>query len=224
MELVRRNRQHIDPQRFGIEAHVPSRLHGIGMEKRARSMRHLRNFGNGLQNACFIVRQHDAHETHIAIENGLDSSSAHDACLIGIDERNHKALGLPIIKRPEHCRMLDGRGNHAHSMGPAAEFSSRCQCLIVGFGTARSKNDLARRATEAFRNRCASIHHGMQRRTPRRVHAPRIAEVGTEIRKHSLKHAFVQCSCCGVIEIYHSYFSKPYIIKILGIIFISVSL
>ena len=33
MELVRRNRQHIDPQRFGIEAHVPSRLHGIGMEK-----------------------------------------------------------------------------------------------------------------------------------------------------------------------------------------------
>ena len=115
--------------------------------------------------------------------------------------------------------MLDGRGNHAHSMGSAAKFSSRCQCLIVGFGTARSKNDLARRATEAFCNRCASIHHGMQRRTPRRVHAPRIAEVDTEIRKHSLKHAYVQSSCCGVIEIYHSYFSKPYIIKVLGIIF-----
>ena len=120
--------------------------------------------------------------------------------------------------------MLDGRGNHAHSMGPAAEFSPRCQRLIVGFGTAGSESDLARRATEAFRNRCASVHHGMQRRTSRRVYAPRIAEIDTEIRQHSFKHAFMQCGCRGVIEIYHNYFSKPYIVKELGIILISVSI
>ena len=75
--------------------------------------------------------------------------------------------------------------------GPCGRIQLRCQCLIVASVPPEVKNDLARRATEAFRNRCASIHHGMQRRTPRRVYAPRIAEVGTQNTKHSLKHAFV---------------------------------
>ena len=88
---------------------MPSRLHGIGVEKRACAMRRLGNFGNGLQNARFIVRRHDAHEAHVIVENRLDSSSAHDARLVGVDERDRKALGLPIIKRPEHCRRSEER-------------------------------------------------------------------------------------------------------------------
>ena len=49
---------------------MPGRLHGIVAESEPAACATCA-FGNGLQNACFIVRRHNAHEAYIAIENGL---------------------------------------------------------------------------------------------------------------------------------------------------------
>jgi hypothetical protein len=79
IELVRRDREHVDAEGLHVHRNLPRRLHGVGVDKGASRTGDLGDLGNRLHGSDLVVRVHERYEGGIVPECRLEVVRRHDA-------------------------------------------------------------------------------------------------------------------------------------------------
>ena len=174
VELVRRQRQRVDPQRVDGDLQLAGCLHGVGVEQGAGVVRHARERRDVIDVAQLVVGERQRDQRRIRPERGAERVGGDAA--IGIDgdigdvgilggERGQDGRVLEAggdhvraapLPDPFHAAASRGEGDGARGAGDAAEEAADGE--IVRFRAARREDDLlgVRRRPGARRRRRAS--------------------------------------------------------------------
>jgi len=96
VQLVRGHRERVDVQFVHIDGNLANRLNGIAVHVDAALAGHRANFGDRLQHAGLVVREHHRHEPRVGTHGGNDGVSRNTPVEIGRDARHlvHSSLEL----------------------------------------------------------------------------------------------------------------------------------
>ena len=149
MELVRRERKHIDVLRLYIDVDVTGGLHGVGMEQHARVMADLADLGDRQDGADLVVGIHDGHKAGIRADGVLHLLRRYGPDGADGQKLDFKALLFQLFERVQHGMMLKCSGNDVLFALALAKARGGDDRLIIGFAAARGEIDLARGSVQA---------------------------------------------------------------------------
>ena len=173
-DLVGRERQQIGAQHGDVAIDTARRLHGIDMEQTARRMNDRRGFRHRLNDAGFVVGEHQRNQRPRRFGNGFGERRQIEPTL-RIDRQFLDCLAGKASARA-HRDVLDGREQKFRSRKlVAGDLDCRRQRQHIGFGAARGKKHV----TGACPDQCRDLFARLLDQTPRGaalgVHRGRIA-------------------------------------------------
>ncbi len=196
VELVRREREHVDVVLLDIDRNLADSLDSIGVEENALLVAELADLGDGLDDADLVVRVHNRHE------DGLVGAFANDGVLqlverdkavgLGSEIGDAVALFLQLLAGIEDCLVLGGLGDDVVA-ALAVHLRDALDGEIIGLGSAGGEDDLLGGGADQLGNLFAGLFHALLGLPSKGVVAAgSVAELHAEVGHHRFEHAGVQ--------------------------------
>src|ERR1019366_6320264 len=99
------------PRRGHVHRRLAQRLHAIHVQRRAGLVRDLRDLGDGLQRAEFVIGVHDTDQHGLWAHGAPDVFRANDAARPDPQAGDVHAFDAQLLGGREHRRVLDGAGD-----------------------------------------------------------------------------------------------------------------
>ena len=137
VELVRGKRHGGNAQAAEMDRQLSDDLHGVGMHRNAGFGAQLGQFLNRLQDARFVVAQHDADQPGVVVEQFPQMVDLHDSVARHADSLDVETESRQLFRGTDDAGMFDRRNNHASGRRPG----EAQQGQVVCFGTAAGEQD-----------------------------------------------------------------------------------
>ena len=186
MELVRRQGEHVHPQRLHVHGDVPHGLDGVGVEEHALFMAELGDLPDGLNGADFVVHHHHAHQGGVVGDCGGHVGKAHHAVFMDIEIRHGEALLFQRLHGVEHGVVLKGRGDEVLLPFLGAKQCAGQKRLIVGLAAAAGEGNFRRLGIQALRHVGACLIENLPGALTHGVEAGGVAVVLLQAMEHGL--------------------------------------
>ena len=177
IELVGRNREHVDAEVFDVHWDLAGRLHRIGMDHGAALTGDLRQLGNRLHGADLVVRVHDGHERGVVPEGRPQGIRRDDALVTHGQEGGLGASLGQCLEGVEDGFVLDCARNEVPTGRPLERLPGTPDRQVVAFSAPARENNLGRIGPNEGRHRTSGLIDDRLGPLSEVVQARRIAEI-----------------------------------------------
>jgi hypothetical protein len=198
VNLVGRERQHVDVEGVEIDGRLPEGLHRVHVERDPVLAGDRPDLPRGLDGPDLGVGVHDRDQDGLGPDGPPDRLGIHEAVPVHVQVGGLEPQGLEVLHRPQHRVVLDLRRDEVAATAPHRHALDR---HVVGLGAARGEHDLLLAHPEEVRHLLARGLEPLARLPAEAVHARRIAEVLAEVRQHRGNHLGMYRGGGVVIEI-----------------------
>ena len=192
VNLVTRERGHVDLHLLHVERHLADALHGVDVEQHTFFPRHLAELGDGLDRADLVVRQHHGDKDGLVRDRLAQLLRGDPAELVRRQVVDLETLPLEPLGGIQRRLVLGADRDDVIALF-LVELSGALQGQVDALGGARGEDQLLLVAADQRRDLLAGPVHRLFGLPPERVAArSRVAELGREVRHHRLQHPRVE--------------------------------
>ena len=186
--MVRRSQAEL----VDVERELARGLDGIGVEERAGGVGDFGELANGLEDAGFVVGEHDRDEAGVGLEGGFESGGLDAAGGGGLEKGDFDAASLQSFGGVEDGVVLDLCGDEVCAGGQGSE-----QSEVVAFGAAGGEDNFGGSGAEKVGDGIAGVLDGGAGVLAGAVDRAGVGEVGGEEGAHGFDDLREQ-RCGGV--------------------------
>src|SRR5580704_3685837 len=189
VNFVAADGQHVDVVLLDVHRNLADSLHAVGGKENAMFLGDFADFGDGINDADFVVGVHDGDEDGGRADGGFQLIQVDAPILLHRQIGDFEAVFFEALAGVEDSFVLDGLGDDVVALF-AEHFRDALDHQVVGFGCAAGENDLFRRGVDQRSDLLARGFNGLFAGPAEAVVAARgVSELFREIGQHRFHNA-----------------------------------